>query len=41
MDLTRQAHGTERENGTRGGNGLALANLARKTERERESERAK
>jgi hypothetical protein len=41
MDLTRQAHDTERENETRGGNGLALANLARETERERESERAK
>jgi hypothetical protein len=38
-DLTRQAHGVEREKGTRGGNGSALANRAHKTERE--SERAK
>jgi hypothetical protein len=34
--LTRQAHDAERENGTRGGNGSALANRARETERERE-----
>jgi hypothetical protein len=34
--LTRQAHGAEREKGTRGGNDLALANRARETERERE-----
>jgi hypothetical protein len=39
-ELTRQAHGAEREKGTRGGNGSALANQARETERERESERA-
>ena len=38
-ELTRQAHGAEREKGTRGGNGSALANRARETERE--SERAK
>jgi hypothetical protein len=38
-ELTRQAHGVEREKGTRGGNGSALANQARETERE--SERAK
>jgi hypothetical protein len=37
--LTRQAHGAEREKGTRGGNGSALANRARETERE--SERVK
>jgi hypothetical protein len=35
-ELTRQAHGAEREKGTRGGNGSALANQARETERERE-----
>jgi hypothetical protein len=35
-ELTRQAHGVEREKGTRGGNGSALANRARETERERE-----
>jgi hypothetical protein len=40
-DLTRQAHGAERERGTHGGNGSALANRARETERGRESERAK
>jgi hypothetical protein len=40
-ELTKQAHGAEREKGTRGGNGSALANRARETERERESERAK
>jgi hypothetical protein len=42
-DLTRQAHGAEREKGTHGSNGSALANRARETEREREreSERAK
>jgi hypothetical protein len=38
-ELTRQAHGAEREKGTRGGNGSTLANRARETERE--SERAK
>jgi hypothetical protein len=42
-ELTREAHDAEREKGTRGGNGSALANRARETEREREieSERAK
>jgi hypothetical protein len=35
-ELTRQAHGAEREKGTCGGNGSALANRARETERERE-----
>jgi hypothetical protein len=35
-DLTGRVHGTEREKGTRGGNGSALANRARETERERE-----
>jgi hypothetical protein len=35
-DLTRQAHGAEREKGTRGGNGSALANQARETEGEGE-----
>jgi hypothetical protein len=35
-ELTRQAHDTEREKGTRGGNGSALANWARKTKSERE-----
>jgi hypothetical protein len=35
-DLTRQAHGAEREKGTRGDNGSALANRARETKRERE-----
>jgi hypothetical protein len=35
-ELTRQAHGAERERGTRGGNDSALANRARKTERESE-----
>jgi hypothetical protein len=38
-ELTRQAHDTERENRTCGGNGSALANWARETERERERER--
>jgi hypothetical protein len=38
-ELTRQAHGAEREKVTRGGNGSTLANRARETERE--SERAK
>jgi hypothetical protein len=38
-ELTRQAHGAEREKGTCGGNGSALANQARETEKE--SERAK
>jgi hypothetical protein len=38
-ELTRQAHGAEREKGTRGGNDSALANRARETERG--SERAK
>jgi hypothetical protein len=33
-ELTRQAHGADREKGTRGGNGSALANRARETERE-------
>jgi hypothetical protein len=37
--LTRRAHSAKREKGTRGGNGSALANRARETERE--SERAK
>jgi hypothetical protein len=40
-DLTRLAHSAEREKGTHRGNGLALVNWARETERERESERAK
>jgi hypothetical protein len=40
-ELTRQVHGAERVKGTRGGNGSALANQARETERERENERAK
>jgi hypothetical protein len=35
-ELTRQAHGAEREKGTRGGNGSALVNRAHETERERE-----
>ena len=34
-ELTRQAHGVEREKGTRGGYGSALVNRARETERER------
>jgi hypothetical protein len=38
-ELTMQVHGVERVKGTRGGNGSALANRARETERERESER--
>jgi hypothetical protein len=38
-ELTRQAHGAEREKRTRGGNGSALANWAHETERE--SERVK
>jgi hypothetical protein len=38
-ELTRQAHSAERENGTHGVNGSALANRAHETERE--SERAK
>jgi hypothetical protein len=38
-DLTKQVHDTERVKGTRGGNGSALANWARETERERERER--
>jgi hypothetical protein len=33
-ELTRQAHGAEREKGTCGGNGSALANWAHETERE-------
>jgi hypothetical protein len=37
-DLTRQAHGAEREKGTRGGNDSALANQAHETERERAGE---
>jgi hypothetical protein len=40
-ELTRQAHDREREKGTCGVNGSALANRARETERGRESERAK
>jgi hypothetical protein len=36
-ELTRQAHGAEREKRTRGGNGSALANRARETKREREN----
>jgi hypothetical protein len=42
-ELTRLAHGIEREKWARRGNGLALANWACETEREREreSERAK
>jgi hypothetical protein len=35
-ELTRQAHDAEREKGTRGGNGSALANRAPETERKRE-----
>jgi hypothetical protein len=38
-DLTKQVHDTKRVKGTRGGNGSALANWARETERERERER--
>jgi hypothetical protein len=34
-ELTRQANVAEREKGTRGGNGSALANRAHETERER------
>jgi hypothetical protein len=37
-ELTRRVHGAEREKGTRGGNDSALANRARKTEREGEGE---
>jgi hypothetical protein len=37
-DLTRRAHGAEREKGTRGSNGSALANRARETHTERERE---
>jgi hypothetical protein len=40
-ELTRQAHSAERENGTHGGNGSALANRARETERERANGRRK
>jgi hypothetical protein len=40
-ELTRQAHDAERQKGTCGGNDSALANRARETERERESEWAK
>jgi hypothetical protein len=40
-DLTGRVHGAEREKGTRGGNGSALANQARETERERANERRK
>jgi hypothetical protein len=36
VDLTRQAHGAEREKGTRGGNGSALVNRAHEIEKERE-----
>jgi hypothetical protein len=35
-ELTGRVHGVERVKGTRGGNGSALANQARETERERE-----
>jgi hypothetical protein len=35
-DLTRQAYDAEREKGTRGGNGSALANRAHETEGEGE-----
>jgi hypothetical protein len=35
-ELTRQAHDAKREKGTLGGNGSALANRARDTEREGE-----
>jgi hypothetical protein len=35
-ELTRQAHDAEREKGTHGGNGSALANRVRETEREKE-----
>jgi hypothetical protein len=34
--LTKQAHGAEREKGTRGATARRLANRARETERERE-----
>jgi hypothetical protein len=34
VELTRQAHGAEREKGMRGHNGSALANRACETERE-------
>jgi hypothetical protein len=40
-ELTKQAHGAEREKGTCGGNGSALANRVRKTERERWSTRGR
>jgi hypothetical protein len=40
-ELTRQAHGVEREKGTRGGNGSALANWAHETKRERANGRRK
>jgi hypothetical protein len=33
VELTGQAHGAEREKGTREGNGSTLANRARETER--------
>jgi hypothetical protein len=39
-ELTGLAHGAEGEKGTHWGNGSALANRARETEREREGERA-
>jgi hypothetical protein len=40
-ELTRQAHGVEIEKGTREGNGSALANRARETDRQRERERGR
>jgi hypothetical protein len=40
-ELTKQAHGAEREKGTCGSNDSALANRAHETERKRESERVK
>jgi hypothetical protein len=36
VELTRQAHGTEREKGDARGNDSTLANRARETDRERE-----
>jgi hypothetical protein len=40
-ELTGLAHGAEREKGTHGATARQLANRARETKRERESERAK
>jgi hypothetical protein len=40
-ELTRQAHDAKREKGTCGATARRLANRARETERERESERVK